>query len=185
MQPRYSFTGVTKDLQDLILSETCLQALVHEVHHLPSWGEKRQEWEQACQIGSSLVQAPILPDLLCLRLLTELWLHSQHATFMSSNSKLVTSFSLSPPNLPMRFLGTCFVILFDFLPSSPKSKGIFHICQQTTHLILSLDYASTAASYLLRPSSPRCVNTEIQFWISNVFSFVLKSKSFCQTRWII
>lgn len=39
MQPGYSFAGVTEDLQDLILREPCLQALVHEVHHLTSWGE--------------------------------------------------------------------------------------------------------------------------------------------------
>lgn len=36
MQPGYGFAGVAEDLQDLILREACLQALVHEVHHLAS-----------------------------------------------------------------------------------------------------------------------------------------------------
>jgi len=36
MQPGYGFAGVTEDLQDLILREPRLQALVHEVHHLTS-----------------------------------------------------------------------------------------------------------------------------------------------------
>lgn len=126
MQPRYSFTGVTKDLQDLILSETCLQALVHEVHHLPSWGEKSQEWEQVCQIGSSLVQAPVLPDLLCLRLLTELWLHSQHAIFMSSHSKFVTSFSLAPPPAsPQGFWKPASSSCLIFFPLCLNPRGFF------------------------------------------------------------
>lgn len=37
VQPGHSLAGVTEDLQDLALSEAGLQALVHQVHHLPPW----------------------------------------------------------------------------------------------------------------------------------------------------
>ena len=36
MQPRYSSVAATQGLQDLFLCKPHLQALVHEVHHLPS-----------------------------------------------------------------------------------------------------------------------------------------------------
>ena len=35
-QPRYSSMAVTQGLQDLLLHKPRLQALLHEVHHLPS-----------------------------------------------------------------------------------------------------------------------------------------------------
>ena len=36
MQPRYSSMRVTQGLQDLLLRKPHLQALLHELHHLPT-----------------------------------------------------------------------------------------------------------------------------------------------------